>query len=146
MIQRKILSLGIAALWLGAGAVLAQDIPERVQQKLAKDGYEVISVGRTWLGRTLITASDGENSRTVVVARGSGQVLHDRVRSGVNAGPVPEGAGDEPRPALQPEKNQPAGAAKNGPKAGQNGKGPGGPGPGSGPDGGGAGHGGGGRP
>ena len=63
----------------------AQEIPDylrdqiiEIQNQMLIEGFEVTSIGRTWLGRILIKASNGSVEREIVINRGSGQVIHDR--------------------------------------------------------------------
>ncbi|GHA53638.1 hypothetical protein GCM10008927_19370 [Amylibacter ulvae] len=46
-------------------------------RQLTNQGFTVTKRGRTWLGRTVITAHKGALEREIVVARGSGQILQD---------------------------------------------------------------------
>ena len=65
-----------------------------IVSRIEADGYVIVEVKRTWLGRILITAENGENLREVVIHRKSDEVLRDRVfaldaNAKENAGKVP---------------------------------------------------------
>jgi len=57
----------------------AQSSLDLVAQSLAKQGYEVVEVRRTWLGRTLIVAVDPNTGiiREIVIERGSGRIINE---------------------------------------------------------------------
>ena len=50
----------------------------KIQNQLLIEGFQIISIGRTWLGRILIQATSGVAEREIVINRGSGQIIHDR--------------------------------------------------------------------
>ena len=54
-----------------------QDQIIEVKNQILVEGYEITSIGRTWLGRILIKASNGSIEREIVVNRGSGEIIHD---------------------------------------------------------------------
>lgn len=68
------LALSAAAL---PGAALAQDRTEDVLRTLRQQGYDEISVGRTWLGRTRITAEGRPGRREIVLNPNTGEILRD---------------------------------------------------------------------
>ena len=77
-------------IYLTSGAIplKAQEIPDylrdqiiEIQNQILIEGFEVTSIGRTWLGRILIKASNGSVEREIVINRGSGQVIHDRKKN-----------------------------------------------------------------
>ena len=57
----------------------AQSRLDLVTQNLAKQGYEVVEVKRTWLGRILIVAVDPNTGiiREMVMERGSGRIINE---------------------------------------------------------------------
>jgi hypothetical protein len=68
---------------IGAGsAAYAQDVPPALVTALGAQGFEVTSTRYTWLGRIYVEASDGETQRAILIARRSGQILHDNLISG----------------------------------------------------------------
>ena len=83
----------LKALWLvalvsfsfGSLPTKAEEMPNylddqiiEIQNQLLAEGFQIISIGRTWLGRILIQASSGVVEREIVINRGSGQIIHDR--------------------------------------------------------------------
>ncbi|MEZ5796873.1 MAG: hypothetical protein R3D63_04895 [Paracoccaceae bacterium] len=70
-----ILTLG-AALALGQAAE-AKDYARRVIRDLEKAGYRVVSVTRTFLGRTRIKAVRGRDEREIVLNAATGEILRD---------------------------------------------------------------------
>ena len=53
---------------------VADDVIARIEA----DGFTVIEVKRSWLGRIVITASDSTDLREVVLNRKSGEILRDQ--------------------------------------------------------------------
>tara|TARA_Y100001968_G_C19012228_1_gene551146 strand:+ start:28 stop:528 length:501 start_codon:yes stop_codon:yes gene_type:complete len=91
MIVRLLLILSI--LWFSALSlpVKSQDTSDyladyliEIQNQLIAEGFEIESIGRTWLGRILINATNGSIVRKIVVNRGSGQIIHDRRKEGLS--------------------------------------------------------------
>ncbi|MEM9733266.1 MAG: hypothetical protein AAF903_07250 [Pseudomonadota bacterium] len=74
MIKRLFVGVFIAC---QASIVSAQTLSDGFVEALNKQGFEIQSVGRTWLFRTLVVATDGVHRREIVIARGSGQILQD---------------------------------------------------------------------
>ncbi len=68
------------ALALLALPALAADIPAAWVRQLGLDGYEEITVSRTWLGRVRIVAEKGEIHREIIINRRTGEVLRDYSR------------------------------------------------------------------
>ncbi|MDJ0824474.1 MAG: hypothetical protein QNJ16_03110 [Rhodobacter sp.] len=68
------------ALCLSALPALAADVSSAWVEQLKLDGYERISIGRTWLGRTRIVAEKGEIEREIIINRRTGEVLRDYSR------------------------------------------------------------------
>ncbi|PIB24347.1 hypothetical protein BFP76_03785 [Amylibacter kogurei] len=69
-----IVSLAVATPSFAQQAATPADI---VVRQLVNQGFTITNRGRTWLGRTIITAQKGMVEREIVVARGSGQILQD---------------------------------------------------------------------
>jgi len=70
-----------AALCLAAFPALAADVTSAWVRQLALDGYEEISIGKTWLGRTRILAEKGDIKREIVLNTRTGEVLRDYTRA-----------------------------------------------------------------
>ena len=70
----------IFALCLAAGPASAKDVATAWVEQLTLDGYEDISVSRTWLGRTRIFAEKGEIEREIILNHRTGEVLRDYSR------------------------------------------------------------------
>lgn len=61
-----------------AGVAFAQTVDlSGIVQEIRGDGYEIVGVERTWLGRIRIEAWDGMLTREVVVSRSTGEILQD---------------------------------------------------------------------
>ena len=58
----------------------ARDVVTAWVKQLSLDGYEDISIQRTWLGRTRIFAEKGELEREIVINPRTGEVLRDYSR------------------------------------------------------------------
>lgn len=78
--MRRLIQLVLAvALVIGfAGAAPAQTVSDELTQTLNAQGFEVVSARYTWLRRIVVTATDGEYSREILVARGAGVILDDK--------------------------------------------------------------------
>ena len=70
----------ILALCLTAGPAMAKDVATAWVEQLTLDGYDDISVSRTWLGRTRIIAEKGEIEREIILNHRTGEVLRDYSR------------------------------------------------------------------
>ncbi|MEL6644794.1 MAG: hypothetical protein AAFQ79_12740 [Pseudomonadota bacterium] len=55
--------------------------PQDVIWLLRSEGYEITDVGRTWLGRIRIEATNGANDREVIISRSTGEIRYDQVYS-----------------------------------------------------------------
>lgn len=53
-----------------------------VIQMLKENGYTVVSVKRTFLGRAKVTVSNNLHTREIIVSRSTGEVMHERTVSG----------------------------------------------------------------
>jgi hypothetical protein len=60
-----------------AAPVVAQDIQDDVEAALIAQGYEIVNVGRTWLGRLRLVAENDEIRREIVINPTTGEVLRD---------------------------------------------------------------------
>jgi hypothetical protein len=78
MMRRLLFAL---ALSLAASPVLAADVVSAWIRQLSLDGYEEMTVSRTWLGRTRIVAERGEVHREIILNTRTGEVLRDYSRS-----------------------------------------------------------------
>jgi hypothetical protein len=56
---------------------MAEGIQDDVVAALAGQGYEIVNVGRTWLGRLRVVAENGEIRREIVINPTTGEVLRD---------------------------------------------------------------------
>ena len=75
MVRRFFLTAMLAALW--APASLAQDAEAQVRALLRDQGYVIIRVERTLLGRIQVWAERGTIRREIVINRRSGEILRD---------------------------------------------------------------------
>ena len=73
--------LAAASITFIAGAAAADMSLQQLQRELAKQGYQVTEVRRTWLGRIQVTSSANGMIRETVLT-GNGSVLRDVVRQG----------------------------------------------------------------
>lgn len=70
----------LIALTVGLGlasAAMAQPRVEIIVNQLRQQGYEEISVSRTWLGRIRIEAERGGREREIIINRRTGEILRD---------------------------------------------------------------------
>lgn len=72
------LVLAVALVVGFAGAAPAQTVSDELAQTLSAQGFEVVSTRYTWLRRIVVTATNGEFSREILVARGAGIILDDK--------------------------------------------------------------------
>ena len=86
------------ALWVGIiGAGWARTVEEQLLASLQAQGYVVLDLGYTFLGRLRVVAENGEIRREIVVNPGTGEILRDYaislpVIAGANPGST-QGAG-----------------------------------------------------
>ncbi len=80
-----------------ASATQAQDIPDALETILAEQGYEVTSTRFTWLGRIYVEASNGDQTRSILIARQTGRILQDDVIAGKSRATHGGDAGDDRR-------------------------------------------------
>ena len=76
MAVRRLLSGVLLAAILAVPAV-AEEIGDEVQAALIAQGYEIVQVGRTWLGRLRVVAQNDEIRREIVINPTTGEVLRD---------------------------------------------------------------------
>ena len=62
---------------LMANAALGATPLERVMAQLTAQGFEVVEMERTWLGRIKLEATNGSIRREIVFDRTSGEILRD---------------------------------------------------------------------
>lgn len=76
--QRLALVLSIALL---ATPLAAQDVRSQIAQQLRAQGYASVDVSKTWLGRLRFQASNGTQSREIIVNPRTGEILRDFLSS-----------------------------------------------------------------
>ncbi len=122
MFSSHILASFAVVMLLHSPAQAQVSVADDVIARIEAEGYTVEEVKRSWLGRIVITASDQNELREVVLNRTSGEVLRDQSFS-----KKPHGDGRPAPPANKPDKpSQPSEPnAHGGPKGGggQGGKG-----------------------
>jgi hypothetical protein len=60
-----------------AGVAEAKDLSDDVVRQLKRNGYKVLSVSRTLLGRTRIRAAKGGGEREIIMNAATGEILRD---------------------------------------------------------------------
>lgn len=78
--RRKFLGTALSTfviMSLGAKAVAAETLEEKVEKALLRQGYNEVKTNRTFLGRLRVTAQKGSKSREVILNRTTGEVLRD---------------------------------------------------------------------
>ena len=86
MTRRAFLPALIALALAAAAPASAQDAEARLRALLAEQGYVVIRVERTLLGRLQLWAERGSIRREIVINRVSGEILRDYRHTEPNAG------------------------------------------------------------
>jgi hypothetical protein len=76
MNRRDFLAATIAALCLGTAAE-AKDYADDILRQLRRNGYDVVSVSRTLLGRTRIRATRAGGEREIILNATTGEILRD---------------------------------------------------------------------
>ena len=88
------------SLWLTpAPADAGTDFTAPIVANLKAEGYELVEIRRTWLGRILIVSRNGTYLREIVLNRRTGEILRDKLFPDDTAEAMPEGkaeAGDSP--------------------------------------------------
>lgn len=75
MVRRSVAGL---VLWVMlALPVAAQPVDDQIRAALVAQGYAIVSMERTWLGRLRVVAENGEIRREIVVHMSTGEVLRD---------------------------------------------------------------------
>jgi hypothetical protein len=76
MRRREMIALGLAGILL-AGAAQARTLEERLVAQLADQGFRIVEVTRTLLGRTRIVAVSDRGRREIVFNPRTGEILRD---------------------------------------------------------------------
>lgn len=79
MTRRKFLLTVAGLVAATAAPAAAMDVEQVVTNRLAREGFHVISRRRTWLGRVRIEAAKADLQREVVFDPASGEVLRDYI-------------------------------------------------------------------
>lgn len=74
---------------LVASPLIAGTLQDEFVSELQSQGFGNISISRTWLGRTRITATNGGVNRELVFNANSGEILRDYSEKTTAAGPLP---------------------------------------------------------
>jgi hypothetical protein len=85
MANRRLIA-GIFLAAMLAVPAAAQDIRGEIEAALVAQGYEIVQVGRTWLGRLRVVAQNDEIRREIVINPTTGEVLRDYSVSLANLG------------------------------------------------------------
>jgi hypothetical protein len=107
--MKRLILAAVCAIALGQ-PVLAQSIDERIAASLQAEGYQIVTMSRTWLGRIYVIAetdsvrremvfnpATGEVLRDYAVTKGPANAIADGGSNGNNAGPATATAtSDEP--------------------------------------------------
>ncbi len=89
-------TLLVLAMVLVAAAAWAAGVADAWVRQLTREGYERITISRTWLGRTRILAEKGEIEREIVLNSRTGEVLRDLSRHADGSFRLPFGSDDDP--------------------------------------------------
>lgn len=96
MIRRTFLrGLLVAAAGLGAGGALADPVDE-ILAEIREQGFTIVRVQRTWLGRVRIIAENASYRREVVIDPTTGEIRRDLLNPR-------RGRGEAPGPPEQPD-------------------------------------------
>lgn len=132
MMRRSHILASLAVFMLLHSPAQAQvSVADGVIARIEAEGFTVDEVKRSWLGRIIITASDQNELREVVLNRTSGEVLRDqRFSKETHGDERPAPPANEPDKRAQPSEpnahSGPKGAGKSGgPKGGGGRGGPG---------------------
>jgi hypothetical protein len=78
--KRKILSLCVGlGMVLVVGATTASDFAEFYVERIEREGFTVVSINRTLLGRVQIVSEDAQNRRETVLNPLTGELLQDLI-------------------------------------------------------------------
>ncbi len=75
--QRRFILALCVSMAVGATPLLAQSAQEKFVDELHLQGFNSLSISRTWLGRTRITGSNGTFNRELIFNTRSGEILRD---------------------------------------------------------------------
>jgi len=75
--RRKFFIALLFSMSLAAGQAMAQDFQSKYSQEMTDQGFSNLTVTKTWLGRTRITAVSKTQSRELVFDTYTGEVLRD---------------------------------------------------------------------
>lgn len=120
MMCRSVILASLAAVLLLHSPALAQvSVADDVIARIEQEGYTVVDVRRSWLGRIVITASDQDDLREIVLNRTSGEVLRDQrfpgeARGAEHPAPPPAGSDSRTHPGDPNAHGGPNGAGKPG--------------------------------
>ena len=92
---RRVFVLFLAAFGLMTSMAMAGPASDQIVKQLASQGYEKITISRTWLGRTRIVAEAPNRMREIVINPRTGEILRDFWESedGENEGLLGDGQG-----------------------------------------------------
>ncbi|MGA0540080.1 hypothetical protein [Neotabrizicola sp. VNH66] len=91
--QRRHFLAGLAALAVAGPALADDDTVDEILRELEEDGYTVITLSNTWLGRVRILASGPRGTREIIVNPATGEVLRDLRRASSDKGGGDKGGG-----------------------------------------------------
>jgi len=74
MMRRLIFAIALAR---AASPALAADVVSAWVRQLTLDGYEEMTISRTWLGRIRIVAEKGDVTREIILNNRTGEILRD---------------------------------------------------------------------
>lgn len=75
--NRRLFFGSLSAALLCGSAAFARDYSDEVLRQLRRNGYDVVSVSRTLLGRTRIRAAKGGGEREIILNAATGEILRD---------------------------------------------------------------------
>lgn len=85
MIDRRQFVLGLAVAVAMGTPVQAKEYADQVLAQLERQGYRIVTQGRTFLGRVRIVAQKGEGQREIVLNPRTGEILRDIWSGGENS-------------------------------------------------------------
>jgi hypothetical protein len=74
--MKRLILAAVCAIVMGQ-PVLAQSIDERIASSLQAEGYQIVTMSRTWLGRIYVIAETETVRREMVFSPATGEVLRD---------------------------------------------------------------------
>ena len=75
--RRRVFLAALLGAVATAGPVLARDRSDDIVRQLKKNGYRIVDVSRTFLGRVRIVASRKGGRREIIVNPSTGEILRD---------------------------------------------------------------------